>query len=124
MRARVKIRKSESIVDESGGVPAPSSSAVRMRRSVPGLLPEAEEEGARRRKSRPSVGMRPADMVCAWLYLPRRCAADVTPAVSFACIVASVSAEAMMTVGLMLLVAELRSTPGCATLVMASEACW
>ncbi len=92
--------------------------------SDPGLLPDAEAGGASRRKRRPSVGMRPADNVCDSEYLPYFDSSPDIEAESLLYSAAIVSAEAMMTEGATLRVASARSTPGTATLVIASEACW
>ena len=117
MRARVKILRSLSVVEDKGGVEAWRRSEVRIRRSLPGVM--AEVGGARRRKRRVSVGMRPAERVWVCVYFPRRWRADDIPAVSLEWRAVRVSADARMTVGAMELVARVRSTPGSAREVRA-----
>jgi len=58
MRARVKMRRSESVPELSGGEFRPRRSEVRIRRSLPGELLVAVEDG---RKTDEPVGMRPPE---------------------------------------------------------------
>src|ERR1700761_3867226 len=117
------MRKSDITVELNVGVEELSKCGTKTSRSVPGLSTPASAEGAsKKRKRRLSVGILPADWAWSWLYLPIILAVPVNRAVSRVCFAASVSAEAIMTVGLMLRWARAKSTPGVATLVMAREA--